>query len=179
MRQYLFSFWGCIFLLMICGVAHADYSTSSKYSLGVLSGFGLGATACENSCGGSDFDVFQNVPVLLSGMYHSDALSSNRYDGYFRLDAGANFFPGTRQGEFTSWTNHLALGAYVQGSFFPEWKVRPYVVAGLTFPFGISLGAGASYQILERLSVVAEVVGSTMIIPIHAVQLRTGVMYHF
>lgn len=167
-----------ITVLVFSHPARADYS-SSKWSLGLLSGFGLGVTSCENSCGGSDWDVFQNVPLLISGTYQSETLSGNNFDGLLRVDAGANFFPGSRQGDFNSWTNHLALDAYLQIAFQPRWKVQPYLLGGLTFPFGISLGAGVSYDVLEKMSVVAEVVGSTMILPIHAVQMRTGVMYHF
>jgi hypothetical protein len=167
-------------LIISSGVSQAQaWNDSSKWAFGILSGFGLGVTSCENSCGGSDWDVFQNVPVLLSTTYQSEALSGNSYTGLFRFDAGANFFPGTRRAEFGSWTNYLALDAYLQVAFKPEWKVQPYFLGGLTFPFGLSLGAGASYNVLEHLSVVAEVVGSSMIIPIHAVQFRTGVMYHF
>lgn len=169
-----------LLLLILSSVspAHA-WRDSSKWAFGVLSGFGLGATTCENSCGGSDWDIFQNVPLLLSTTYESEALSGNSYRGLFRFDAGVNFYPGTRRGEFGSWTNYMALDAYLQVAFKPEWKVQPYLLGGLTFPFGISLGAGASYNVLEHLSVVMEVVGSTMIIPVHAVQMRTGVMYHF
>jgi hypothetical protein len=154
---------------------HKDYDDETRFSLGVLGGYGIGYenkhSTTSTGAAVPAHGWYQFAPLMISGAYQFTPANSTR------ISVGMDYY--TKNSPFKK-VYFAAEGDYIYHFIYERGTFNPYFIAGFRVPtFNIGIGLGNEFYVSETVSVLIEVMANSYFTLDNKAEGRVGVMWHF